>query len=223
MQSADGQTGPISIALISRRRERGKWFQKLQHALPAVVLLNAGVRGLMEGQHGFGLALSIAEIAVSALLLRELVKEFAAARRPPSAHGAHGEHHGVSWFEIFAAGVLTVEALERWHTHGHLPRPTLVMAAVTLALGLFHGRLGGRRSNRRWSLRLDEAGLRLQTRAFTRPFLASWPDIESLDLDDREARILLRDGRERRIDLTDFVNAAEVREALLAARERLTA
>lgn len=207
-----------TIPLISRRRERGKWFQKAQHAVPAVVLLNAGVRGLMEGQHGFGLALSIAEIAVSALLLRELVKEFAAARRPPAAHE---QHHGVSWFEIFVAGVLTVEALERWHVHGHLPRPTLTMAVVTLFLGLFHGRLHGRRSKRRWTLHLDDAGLRLQTRAFGRPFIASWADVESIEADDREARIFARGGRERRLDLTDLANADQVRQALLASRERL--
>lgn len=209
-----------AIPLISLRRERGKWFQKLQHAFPAAVLLTAGVRGLTEGQHGFGLALSIAEIAVSALLLRELVKEFKAARQPSAAPG---HHHGVSWFEIFAAGVLAVEALERWHTHGHLPRPTLVMAAVTLFLGLFHGRLGNRRNSRRWTLQLDDDGIRLQTRAFHRPFIAAWADVESIEVDDREARLLARGGRKSRLDLTDLANAGEVRQALLAARERIAA
>jgi hypothetical protein len=56
---------------------------------------------------------------------------------------------------------------------------------------------------------------------FFRRFAASWADLESIDLDDRRAQIVARGGRRRRINLKDLRNAEEVRDALLAARERL--
>jgi len=210
------------IPLVSIRRQRVQRVQKLQHAVPAVALLVTGAQGLLHGEHGIGLALAIGEVVTSALLLRTLAKELAAARHP---HGAshEGAHHGVDWFDVFASGVLTAEALEHWHTHHHLPRPTLLLAAVTLALGLLHGRLAAFAARRR-HLRIDAAGIRLRGRF--RRFFASWTDLERIDLDDpggRWAHIASRDGRTWRIDLADLKNAQEVREALLAAREHLMA
>jgi hypothetical protein len=217
----------VSIPLRSRRRERAQLFQKLQHAIPAVPLVLAGLRGIQEGAHGFALGLAIGELVVSALLLRTMVKEIASLRRP-DAEGGHGGHaaHGVDWFDVLASGVLTAEALEHWHVHQHLPRPTILLALVTLGLGLFHGRIAAFTERRR-ALRMDADGIRVAGRFFRGAvggkFAASWPDVERIELDDRTARIIARDGRERRIDLTDLRNAGEVREALLAAQERLAA
>jgi PH (Pleckstrin Homology) domain-containing protein len=212
--AAAAPAAEVSLPLVSLRRERAKLLQKFQHAVPAVTLLGAGVHGLMQREHGFAFALAVGELAVSFLLLRMLMKDLAAARR------RHHEHHqAVDWFDVFAAGVLTAEALEHWHTHHHLPRPTLLMAAVTLALGLLHGRLAVVAARRRM-LRIDAAGIRIRGRFFRR-FFAPWPDIERIDLDARKARIVVRDGRERRINLRDLSNAPQVRQALLAAQERL--
>lgn len=215
------EEGAIRIPLLSRRRERSQLFQKLQHVIPAVPLLGAGLQGLMHGERGFALALSIAEIVTSALLLRSTVKELAAFRksyREPHVH-EHTAHHGVDWFEIFAAGVLTVEALERWHLHPHLPRPMFLTAAVTLALGLFHGRIAAFSSRRR-SLRIDETGIRLGGRFLFSQHVFPWQDLASLEVDDREARLVARNGRKKRIDLKDLRNESAVREALLSARAR---
>lgn len=189
-------------------------MQKLTHVLPAVMLLGAGVSRLKAGEQGFGLVLAVAELAVSALLLRTLAKEIAAAQK---AH-AH-PHTGMDLFEVFAAGVLALEALEHWHHTGHLPRPTVLTALLTLALGLFHRQFTNFIGPRR-SLRIEPEGIRLRTR-FRHPFLAPWSDIESIDVDESKARIVARGGRERSIDLTDLRNASEVRAALLAAQERL--
>lgn len=208
----------LSVPLLSIRRERGRWAQKLQHAIPAFILLGAGVRGLAQGERGLGLALALGELAVSFLLLRTLVKEIKEARRPHS--GPAGHSHGVDWFDIFAGGVLAAEALEHWHTRHHLPRPTLLMAVAMVLIGIFHGKIAAF-GNRRQALSLDAAGLGLRKRLLARRFFARWQEIERIDLDERTARIVVRDGRERRIDLADLRNAAEVRQALLAARERL--
>jgi hypothetical protein len=216
--------GHVLIPFVSRRRERAQLLQKMQHAIPAVALLIAGAQGVMHGERGLGLALAVFELAVSVLLLRTLKKEIAAVRSPHPVHSVHGaahpgHHHGVDWFDIFAAGVLTAEALEHWYTHHHLSGPTLLTAAVTLLLGLFHGRLSQRQARRR-SLRIDDFGIRIRGRFFRR-FAAPWSDIERIELDDRRARIVARGGRQRRINLKDLRNAEEVREALLAARGRV--
>ncbi|MEA2562723.1 MAG: hypothetical protein QOH06_4227 [Acidobacteriota bacterium] len=205
----------FELPLVSIRKDRARRLQKLQHAVPAVALLGAGAQRLMHGQRGLGLALAVGELVVSALLLRSAAKELAAVRRPEAAQ----HHHGVDWFDIFAAGVLVAEALEHWHHTGHLPRPTLVLAALTLAMGLFHRQFTGWIGPRRL-LRIDEDGIRLRSR-FRRQFFAPWPEVEHIDLDEGKARIVARGGAERRIDLADLRNASEVRQALLAAQERL--
>lgn len=208
----------IQLPLLSRRRERGQLLQKLQHVIPAIPLLGAGIQGLIHGERGFALALAVAEIVTSALLLRSTAKELIALR---SSHGSeHTAHHGVDWFEIFAAGVLTVEALEHWHTHSHLPRPSFLMAAVTLFLGLFHGRIAAFSSRRR-SLLIDETGIRLGGRFIFSRHVFPWQDLARLEVDDREARLVARNGRKKRIDLKDLRNESEVREALMSAQARL--
>jgi hypothetical protein len=207
----------IQIPLLSRRRERGQLFQKFQHVIPAIPLLSAGIQGLMHGARGFALALAVAEIVTSALLIRTMAKELIALRRPVHEPAAH---HGVDWFEIFAAAMLTVEALERWHLHHHLPRPMILMAAITLGLGLFHGRIAAATARRR-SLRIDEAGIRIGSRFFFYQHFIPWADLERIDLDDRYARLVARGGRERRIDLKDLRNESEVRGALMSAQTRL--
>lgn len=210
----------VVIPLRSRRHERGQFLQKLQHAFPAVSLLLVGVQGIMEHERGFALALAVAEIAVSVLLFRALAKSFAALRRTGGPeHGAHVEHaHGVDWVDILVAGVLVVEALEHWHSHHHLPRPTVLLAAVMLALGLFHGRIAALTARRR-ALRIDTNGIQVSKRFF-RQLSASWADIERIEVGEGSASIVTRKGRMQRIDLADLRNGAEVRQALFAAQER---
>jgi hypothetical protein len=214
----DPQT-EISLPLVSRRRQRAQLFQKIQHAAPAIALIGSGLHGVTH-EHGAGFALAVGELVVSLLLLRTLAKELVAARRPHAGHAPH-PRHGVDWFDIFVAGVLTAEALEHWHTHHHVARPTILLAVVMLALGLFHAPLHAWTSHRRRLLRIDASGIRVRGRFF-REFFAPWPDIERIDLDGDKARIVANGNRVRRIDLDDLTNASEVRQALLVAQERLT-
>ncbi|HYU31004.1 MAG TPA: hypothetical protein VEW48_02495 [Thermoanaerobaculia bacterium] len=161
----------VVIRLRSRRRERAELLQKVQHAIPAGSLLMVGVQGLVQGERGFAPALAVAEVAISALLFRALIKAFRAAR---SGHGSHEEHaHGVDWVDVFVAGVLAVEAVEHWHTHHHLPRPTVLSAILVLALGLSHGRLNTFAGRKR-ALRIDGGGIRVGRRFFLRQFVAPW-------------------------------------------------
>ncbi|HKH43251.1 MAG TPA: hypothetical protein VKM72_01160, partial [Thermoanaerobaculia bacterium] len=136
---------------------------------------------------------------VSIVLFRALARSFVAIRRAGgSGHSAHVEHaHGVDWIDILIAGVLAVEAVEHWHTHHHLPRPTVLLAALMLALGLFHGRLAALTARRR-ALRIDAGGIRIGKRFF-RQFVAHWPDIERIDVNEKSACIVTRSGRKQLI------------------------
>ncbi|HEX5715888.1 MAG TPA: hypothetical protein VF179_06995 [Thermoanaerobaculia bacterium] len=184
----------VELPLISLRRERRRWLQKLPHVLPAAMLIGAGVNRLRSGEQGFGLVLALVELAVSILLLRMLVKEVAAVWRTHAPH-----HKGIDWFEIFAAGVLAAEAFEHWHHTGHLQRPVVLTALLTLALGLFHRQFLGFIGPRR-SLRIDEAGIRVRSR-FRPQLFAPWPDVERIDLQETARRASSR-GEARNGGLT---------------------
>lgn len=208
---------PIVVPLQSRRQQRAAVFQKLQHAVPAVGLIAAGLEALTSGAHGFGLALAVVEIGTSVLLIRAIVSSFREAR--VHRHESHHPAHGVDWADIWAAGVLFAEAAERWHLTHHIARPVILTAFVTLGLGLFHGRMATSRARRR-VLRVDDTGIYVKSRPFN-AFEARWREIADIDVTGDAAAIRTRAGKARRLDLADLQGAAAVRAALGAAQEHL--
>jgi hypothetical protein len=205
-----------SVPLRSKRREKAQAFQKFQHAIPAVPLLMAGVQAIRNGEHGFALALGFFEVATSVALLGTVVREIRAMGRP-KVHTEHA-HHGVDWVHIFAAAVLVAEVLEHYHVTGHIRRPTILTAIVTLALGLGHGRLQ-RFAERRRVLRVEDDHLHVAGRPF-RTLRARWADVSSIEVGEKYAQIRTVDGRERKLDLSDLHGAEHVRTALAEAQRR---
>lgn len=205
----------ITVPLRSKRREQVQAFQKFQHAIPAVPLLMAGIQAIRDGEHGLALALGFFEVATSVALLGTVVREIRAMGRP-KPHTEHA-HHGVDWVHIFAAAVLVAEVLEHYHVTGHIRRPMILTAIVTLALGLGHGRLQGRRV-----LRVEDDHLHVAGRPF-RTLRARWADVSSIDVGEKYAQITTVDGRERKLDLSDLHGAEHVRTALAEAQRRVTA
>ena len=204
------------MPLLSRRQERGQFLQKMNHVVPAVGLLTAGVHALTEGARGLDLALAVVEIGTTLMLAASIVKTLRAMRQP----GTHShDAHGVDWIDIWSAGILFAEAAERWHVRHHIARPTILTALVTLAFGLFHGRLLAFARQKR-GLRITDAGLSVAGRPFRR-FRARWSEIASISLGERSVEIRTRAGRLRRIDLADLRNASSVRAALQDANQRL--
>lgn len=204
------------MPLLSRRQERGQFLQKMNHVVPAVGLLTAGVHALTEGARGLDLALAVVEIGTTLMLAASIVKTLRAMRQP----GTHShDAHGVDWIDIWSAGILFAEAAERWHVRHHIARPTILTALVTLAFGLFHGRLLAFARQKR-GLRITEAGLSVSGRPFRR-FRARWSEIASISLGEQSVEIRTRAGRLRRIDLADLRNAGSVRAALQDANQRL--
>jgi hypothetical protein len=206
---------PIHVPLLSQRQERVQLLQKINHVIPAVGLVTAGAHALAEGARGGDLVLAVVEVGTTILLAASIVQTLR-ARRQPAAH--HDKAHAIDWIDVWAAGVLFAEAAERWHVKHHIARPTMLTALVTLAFGLFHGRILAY-GRRRRGLRITSDGVSVAGRPF-RGFRARWPEIASITLSERFAEIRARTGRVRRIDLGDLHNADSVRAALEEARRQ---
>jgi hypothetical protein len=219
-----GSTPSLIVHLQSRRRARAQVVQKLQHALPATVLLPDGLARLAGGPGGFGYLLGAAEVAVSALVIVSMflaIRGIRGGKAPAPAASHDGNGHGVDWIDIMLAALLATEAIVHREETGHLPRPTIVLAAVMLLFGLLHGRIAARAGARR-ALRITADGVSMSGRFFRR-LTATWAEIASLDIGTTEATLTTRDGRRQRLDLADLVNTDEARAALNEARSRLDA
>jgi hypothetical protein len=69
---------------------------------------------------------------------------------------------------------------------------------------------------------VSDEGLYVPGRPFrARAIRAAWPDVKSIDLDQRWAVVTTRSRRVRKLDLSDLDNAAAVRHALEEAQLRL--
>ena len=209
----------IAVPIRYRRAHRAIFVQKLQHAVPSIVVLGDGIDHL---SHAAGLDwwLGAVEVAVSLLVIgsvirgiRELVKHTA-----KSDHDVHA-HHGVDWIDICLSAMLGVEAYAKYHASGHIPRPTVVLALAMLAIGLGHGRLATF-GDRRRELRVGANGITVPGRQFRRMTL-TWAEVASIDVDDRWAVVTATNGRKQRIDLGDVFQPQAVRNALASARTRL--
>src|SRR5471030_93699 len=207
----------IVVPLNSRRQKRAAVVQKANHLIPAAGLLFSGVQSLADGVGGVELVLAVGGIITSALLLAAFVKHLHTLRTHTTTHAAHG----VDWMDIFAAGVLFAEGVEKYRIRGHLFRPEFLATAATLGIGLFHGRLAAAAARRR-SLRITADHLYIGGRLrFSRALTARWDEISEITITDREAVICTRAGRRRRLNLADLENAPAVRDALYAAQQRL--
>ena len=214
-QAQNAAGGDVAVPLHSRRRKRLQVGKQLQHVVPAAGLLYNGLQSLAAGAEGLELALAVAGMVTSGLL----IAAFARRARGLRPHVATHHAHGVDWMEIFASGVLFAEAFERWHTHHRVPGPQLLTAVVTLGIGLSHSWLSARNERRR-SIRLTPEHLFIGRNKFS-SFTARWDEIAEVSITEREATIRTHRGRRRRLNLADLENAEDVRGVLQAAQRRL--
>ncbi len=205
----------IEVRLQSKRRERALTLQKLQHVVPAGALFYHGLSGMMADESTALLALALVEVLSSGLVIGAFARSLRHKLRP-AAHAA--AHHGVDWVDIFLGGMLITEAISHWHHTQHWQRPTLLLAVTTIGFGIFHGRLMHRQETRR-ALRISDDGVTVGGRFFTR-FTATWPEIDRIEISETLARIVTRAGGERRFNLTDLQNPAELIAGLQAAQRQ---
>ena len=210
----------IAVPVRYRRAERGLFFQKLQHAVPSIVVLGDGLEHLSHNPAGAELALGVVEVGAALLVMgsvvrgfRTLIKQTAAGVDAPHAH------HGVDWIDLFIALMLSVEAYAKYHATHHIPRPTILLAVTMFVVGMTHGRIAAW-GDRRRHLRVSAEGISLPVRPFSRMTL-TWPEVSSIDIDDRSATVVAIDGRTQRLDLSDMLHAGAVRDALMQANRFL--
>jgi len=211
----------VAIPFESRRRLKAQLVQKIQHVVPSIFLLGDGLRRVADVSWDVRTLLGVAEIVSAALVLwtfaRTLRRTFRAL--PPGDSEPRHAHAHVDWLDVFLGAMLMTEALVHRNETGHLPRPSLLVAIVTLALGLAHGRFRGLGTRHR-VFRMDDNGITVPGRFFTR-WTATWAELLSIEFERSHARLRARDGRTRTIDLDDVVEGAAVRAALESARGRL--
>lgn len=207
----------IAIPIRYRRAERGLFVQKLQHAIPSVVVLGDGLDHLSHNPHGAELALGVFEVVASLLVMGSVVRGIRDLRkRTATEHADHTGHHGIDWIDIFIGVMLSVEAYAKYHATHHIPRPTILLAVVMVMIGLFHGRLAAW-GDRRRELRVSAEGISVPGRFFRR-LTRPWAEVASIETDHRAAVVTAIDGRSQRIDLSDAFQPTAIREALMSAR-----
>jgi hypothetical protein len=207
----------IGVPIRYRRSQRAQFIQKLQHAVPSIVVFGDGIEHLSNNPHGVDLALGVFEVGAAVLVIGSVIRGFREMRKhTAAAHADHVHAHGVDWIDICLAVMLGVEAYSKYHATAHIPRPTIVLALAMLAIGLLHGRLAAW-GDRRRELRVGADGIRVPGRGFARMTL-SWAEVASIETGDRWAVVTATDGRSKRIDLGDVLQPKAVREALTMAR-----
>ena len=212
----------IAVPIRYRRAQRGLFIQKLQHAIPSIVVLGDGIDHLSHEPHGLDLWLGVAEIGVSLLVIGSVIHGFRKLRAETAKNvEVHHMHHGVDWIDICLGAMLSVEAYAKYHATAHIPRPTILLAVAMFTIGLLHGRLAAW-GDRRRQMRIDADGISLWVRPF-KQFRLAWAEVAAIEIDDRAAVITAIDGRSQRIDLTDVLNPKAVREAINTARTELDA
>lgn len=206
------EPGTHVIPLYSRRQAKSELAGKLQHFGVAIAVLSTGLKGL-KGAEGLSRVIAFAEIAAGALVILLMLRAIRELRR-----GHVTEHHGVDWLDIGVAALLGVEVWEHWHETGHIRRPSLLLAFIALAQGLWHAKLI-ERVRQKTALRVDDDGIRFGR--WPRRFDARWSEIASITIEPDRAVITTKAGRVRNLRLADLSNADQVRAALESARQRL--
>lgn len=210
-------THMIAVPIRLRGSQRALFVQKLQHAVPSIVVLGDGIDHLSHDPHGIDLALGIFEVGAAVLVIGSVLRGFRELRKhlaksPDDVHS----HHGPDWIDICLGVMLSVEAYSKFHATGHVPRPTILLAVVMFAIGLLHGRLAAW-GDRRRELRVGPDGITWPVKPFFRQTL-TWPEVASIEIDDRWAVITPVTGLSKRIDLRDVLQPKSIRDALMSAR-----
>lgn len=208
----------IAVPIRYRRSQKGLFAQKLQHAIPSIVVLGDGIEHLSHEPHGVDLWVGVAEVAVSLLVIGSVIRGFRELRKRTAVQNIEHApaHHGIDWIDICLGAMLSVEAYAKYHATAHIPRPTILLAFTMFTVGVLHDKLAAL-GDRARELRIGADGISIGGKPFTRLTL-TWAEVAAIETDDRAAVVTAMDGRSKRIDLTDVFQPTAVRDALMSAR-----
>src|SRR6185436_8177828 len=180
-----GSLSDIVVPLVSRRRERVQLLQKIQHGVPALILFLEGLERILTRQGDWNRWLGTAEAFAGMLVLGTIARAIGRLRwgagHTPPRQRIH--LHQVDWTDLLLAALLFAEVGAHRIETGLWRRPTLLLAILTLAVGLLHGRITAYAAKRQ-VLCVTESGLSVGGRFFRR-FTATWADIERIDIADK--------------------------------------
>ena len=125
----------------AQRRAVGRIIQKVQHAVPGFVLFQHGLHAIQGGEHGWHLALGVAELATSAAVFVSLILVIRDVAGHIRAGTAPHLHTGIDWADIFLGLMLFTEAAAKYPVSHKIWSPTFLLAVVMIVLGLFGGKI----------------------------------------------------------------------------------
>ena len=183
------------LPIRSRRLDRARRVQTIQHVLAAVILILNAYDHLTDplSHH---VVLPVLEMITGLILIGTAIVE-----------RVRKTHARVGWFELAGATMLYVEAIAKLQDRHHLSFHILTFIAPTILLlfGIFDTRI-------REGLRMeanDDAFL-VKTRVF-RWYRVPWDKLQSYRFTDKHLELIRTDGRITRINLSDLHNADEAR------------
>jgi len=194
----------------SRRRDRRRRGQHIQHAMIAAVLIFDGVSSLTDPHAHHGLAVPILLVATGVLLLGTLGYE-------KWHHYRHGHHdrHVASWVEIAGALLALAEAVHRVQAgRHHLLFYVLNFLAPLMIAGLAWAEIRGKADP---YMQVDEEGFTLRMRPLRPGQRIAWRETKAFRVGEQFLEFILQDGRVVKMKITDVTNRAD---ALMWATER---
>lgn len=125
----------------AQRRAIGKILQKVQHAVPGFVLFQHGLHAIQAGEHGWHLALGIAELATSAAVMVSLILVIRQVVGHIRAGTAPHLHLGIDWADIFLGLMLFTEVAAKYPEKHKWWGPTFLLACAMIVVGLWGGKI----------------------------------------------------------------------------------
>lgn len=192
----------LTIHLQTKRRRKAQRLSMIQHGFAALMLFIGGFNELSAGESEHYLLASL-ELLAGAAVLVSMFFEIKKA----SEH----EHSSIKWVDIFAAIMLVVEGISKFHKgpkHYPIAIANFLAAAATFMVGIFHHQI-----THATRITLDEEGITARTSP-VRKLRFSWKEIQAITVDDAAIRIRTANG-EKRIRLTNLTNGKEVKRLFL--------
>jgi hypothetical protein len=196
----------LTIYLDDHRTRAANLISKLQHLAAGVPLVYIGGQKLLNNTDERLIA--ILELVIGLAVGVAFLQELRATLRPSET-----SHPRFGWFELAAGILLVFEAFHGATTKPGYLRPAFLAGTATIGLGLFHHRLQARAKRRRY-LKLDDAGLELQSNRF-RWYKLKWAELDAIAVSESKIVFQKKNGRTRSIRLLLFRNAEEIRTAIL--------
>jgi hypothetical protein len=184
---------------VARSRHLGT---KFQHLIGGVPLFIVGVSKLAGDAAERPVA--ILEIVVALGVFATFLKELRAATR--------GAHLPVGWFDLAAGAMLIFEAFHGAHHKPGYLRPQFLAGVSTIGVGLFHARIHHFKKRRSY-LKLDHDGLEFRRAPFRR-LTVPWADLAKVELQQNQAILHRKNGRQHNISFKRFRNSKELRQGL---------